>query len=287
MKQPMTTLNNGIEMPQIGLGVWNTKNGEEVVIAVDTAIKAGYRLIDTAAVYGNEEGVGEGIRRSGIKREELFVTTKVWNSDQGFESTLKAFDTSLEKLGLDYVDLYLIHWPAPELDKYLETWKAMEQLHQEGRVKAIGVCNFTIEHLDRLIKESEILPTVNQVELHPYFQQVAMREFCKGNDIAVESWSPLGGPGGGGSRKSDVTPVLDNPVIKAIAAKHDKSAAQIVIRWHLQNDLIVIPKSVHAERIAENIDVFDFELTSEDMDQINALETGVRGGPDPMTMNSQ
>ncbi|HMI08843.1 MAG TPA: aldo/keto reductase [Candidatus Saccharimonadales bacterium] len=286
MSQPTITLNNGVVMPQIGLGVWNAKDGEEVASAVDAAIKAGYRLIDTAAVYGNEQGVGEGIRRSGIKREELFVTTKVWNSDQGFDSTLKAFDVSLKKLGLDYVDLYLIHWPAPELDKYLDTWKAMEQLHESGRVKAIGVCNFAIEHLERLMKESVILPTVNQVELHPYFQQVAMREFCKGNDIKVESWSPIGGPGGGGSRKNDVTPVLDNPVIKEIGSKYNKSAAQVVIRWHLQNDLIVIPKSVHEERIKENFDVFNFELSTEDIEQINALDTGIRGGADPMTMNS-
>jgi diketogulonate reductase-like aldo/keto reductase len=286
MSQPTITLNNGVVMPQIGLGVWNAKDGEEVANAVDAAIKAGYRLIDTAAVYGNEQGVGEGIRRSGIKREELFVTTKVWNSDQGFDPTLKAFDESLKKLGLDYVDLYLIHWPAPELDTYIDTWKAMEQLHESGKVKAIGVCNFAIEHLERLMKEAEILPAVNQVELHPYFQQVALREFCKGNAIAVESWSPIGGPGGGGSRKKDVMPILENPVVKAIGDAYEKTPAQVVIRWHLQNNLIVIPKSVHPERIAENIDVFDFELSGEDMRQINALDTGVRGGPDPMAMNS-
>lgn len=286
MKQPTITLNNGVIMPQFGLGVWNAKDGNEVASAVETAIKAGYRLIDTAAIYGNEKGVGEGIRRSGISREELFVTTKVWNSDQGYESTLKAFDTSLEKLGLDYVDLYLIHWPMPEVDKYIDTWKAMEQLYESGKVKAIGVCNFPIGHLERLMEKAEILPAVNQVELHPYFQQVAMREFCKGNDIAVEAWSPLGGPGGGGSRKSDVTPLLEHPVIAKIGDKYDKTTAQVIIRWHLQSGLIVIPKSVHKERIEQNIDVFDFELTDEDMSEINSLETSVRGGPDPETMNT-
>lgn len=286
MKQPTITLNNGVVVPQVGLGVWNAKDGEEATRAVETAIEAGYRLIDTAAVYGNEMGVGEGIRRSGVKREELFVTTKVWNSDQGYKKTLKAFDTSLEKLGLDYVDLYLIHWPMPEVDRYLDTWKALEELHQSGRVKAIGVCNFAIEHLERLMQKAEILPAVNQVELHPYFQQVAMREFCKGNDIAVESWSPLGGPGGGGSRKNDVTPLLEHPVIAKIGDKYNKTTAQVIIRWHLQNDLIVIPKSVHEERIVQNIDVFDFELTEEDMSAINSLETGVRGGFDPETMNT-
>lgn len=286
MKQPTVTLNNGVVMPQLGLGVWNSKDGEEVAHAVDTAIKAGYRLIDTAAVYGNEKGVGEGIRRSGTKREELFVTTKVWNSDQGYRSTLKAFDTSLGKLGLDYVDLYLIHWPMPEVDKYLDTWKALEELHQSGRVKAIGVCNYAIEHLERLMQHAEILPVVNQVELHPYFQQVAMREFCKGNDIKVESWSPLGGPGGSGGRKSDAIPLLDHPVLAKIGDKYNKTTAQVMIRWHLQNDLIVIPKSIHEERIKQNIDVFDFKLTHDDMDEINSLETGVRGGGDPMTMNT-
>jgi diketogulonate reductase-like aldo/keto reductase len=286
MSQPTITLNNGIKMPQIGLGVWNTKDGEEVASAVDTAIKAGYRLIDTAAAYGNEKGVGEGIRRSDIDRKELFATTKVWNSDQGYESTLKAFDASLEKLGLDYVDLYLIHWPMPEVDKYLDTWKALEKLQKDGRTKAIGVCNFPIEHLERLMAKATVKPAVNQIELHPYFQQVAVREFCKGSDITVESWSPLGGPGGGGSRKNDVTPLLEHPVIAKIGDKYGKTTAQVIIRWHLQNGLVVIPKSIHPERIVQNIDVFDFELTSDDMDQINALETGVRGGPDPETMNA-
>ena len=269
-------LNNGVAMPRLGLGVWQAKDGHEVENAVSVALEAGYRLIDTAAVYGNEAGVGKAIKSSNIPREQLFITTKVWNADQGYDQTLAAFDKSLERLGLDYVDLYLIHWPVPAKDLYIETWRALEKLYSEGRVKAIGVSNFTVEHLERLMNESTIVPAVNQIELHPYLTQAPLREFCQQNDIVVESYSPLSGAGGG---------LLNDPVLEELAQKYDKSPAQIVIRWHLQNDLIVIPKSVTPERIQQNIDVFDFQLDSDDMAAIDNLNTDTRVGSDPETAN--
>ena len=269
-------LNNGVAMPRLGLGVWQAKDGHEVENAVSVALEAGYRLIDTAAVYGNEAGVGKAIKSSNIPREQLFITTKVWNADQGYDQTLAAFDKSLERLGLDYVDLYLIHWPVPAKDLYIETWRALEKLYSEGRVKAIGVSNFTVEHLERLMNESTIVPAVNQIELHPYLTQAPLREFCQQNDIVVESYSPLSGAGGG---------LLNDPVLEDLAQKYGKSPAQIVIRWHLQNDLIVIPKSVTPERIQQNIDVFDFQLDSDDMAAIDNLNTDTRVGSDPETAN--
>ncbi len=280
-KTPYITLNNGIKIPQLGLGVWQAQDGREVEAAVTAAIHAGYRLIDTAAVYGNERGVGQAITKSSVPREHLFITTKVWNSDQGYDSTLKAFNHSIKLLGLDYIDMYLIHWPMPKTNKYLETWKAMEELYAQGRIKAIGVCNFQISHLENLIKHATIMPAVNQIELHPYFPQTDLRQFGRDNAIAIESWSPIGGSGGSGGKSTDDTPLLEQPILKDLGTKYSKSPAQIVIRWHLQNGLIVIPKSVHSDRISENIDVFDFELSLDDIALIDSLKTGKRGGANP------
>lgn len=261
-------------MPQFGLGVYQTKEGSEVELAVTAAIAAGYRMIDTAALYGNEVGVGSAIRASGVPRAELFITTKLWNSDQGYESTLKAFDISLNNLGLDYVDLYLIHWPSPKRGLFVETWKAFEEIYKQGRVKSIGVSNFQPHHLDELLDHTSIVPVINQVELHPYLPQTELREYCKKHNIQIESWSPIGGGGG---------TLLDESILTSIGRKYHKSPAQVVIRWHLQNGLVVIPKSVHADRIQQNIDVFDFELNDDDMAKINGLENGTRIGPDPDT----
>jgi diketogulonate reductase-like aldo/keto reductase len=273
---PLVTLNNDVVMPQIGLGVWQAKDGQEVETAVSTALQCGYRLIDTAAVYGNETGVGRAIAASGIPREEIFVTTKVWNADQGYEQTLAAFHKSLERLGMDYVDLYLIHWPVPAKDKYVDTWKALEKLYSDGKVKAIGVSNFTVEYLERLMNESTVIPAVNQIELHPYLSQKKLRDYCAQHDIAVESYSPIGGAGGN---------LLNEPILKEIGERYGKSPAQVVLRWHIQNDLIVIPKSVTPERIAQNIDIFDFELDDSDMNRIDQMNNNTRVGSDPETAN--
>lgn len=275
---PSVVLHNGINMPQLGLGVWKAEDGDEVESAVTAALEAGYRLIDTAAVYGNEEGVGRAILASNVPREELFITTKLWNSDQGDEQKVRAaFEASLRRLGVEYIDLYLIHWPMPDKDLYVQTWQTLEKLHQEGKVRAIGVSNFKPEHLEKLLASASVVPVVNQIELHPYLPQHETREYCFAHNIAVESWSPIGGSRGN---------LLGDEVVKKIADDHGKSPAQVVIRWHIQNGLIVIPKSVHAERIQENIDVFDFELTDEQMNQLNGLENGTRMGPDPSTMNN-
>lgn len=273
---PLMTLNNGITMPQIGLGVWQAKDGQEVEAAVASALEYGYRLIDTAAVYGNEKGVGRAIAASGIPREEIFLTTKVWNADQGYEATLKAFDKSLERLGLDYIDLYLIHWPVPAKDKYVDTWRALEKLYADGKVRAIGVSNFTIEYLERLMRETTIVPVVNQIELHPYLSQEPLRAFCNDHSIAVESYSPLGGTGGN---------LLQEPLFRAIGDQYNKSPAQVVLRWHVQNGLIVIPKSVTPERIAQNFNIFDFQLSDEDMRRIDLLNADARVGSDPESAN--
>jgi diketogulonate reductase-like aldo/keto reductase len=267
---PTITLNNGVEMPQLGFGVWQVPD-DEAERAVATALEAGYRSIDTAAIYGNEGGTGRAIAASGLPREDIFVTTKLWNSEQGYDSTLRAFDASLAKLGLDYVDLYLIHWPLPAKDRYIDTYKAFEKLYADGRIRAIGVSNFLPEHLQRLISETSVVPAVNQIELHPHLQQEAARKDHAERGIATEAWSPLGQGKG----------LLEVPAIVAIAQKHGRTPAQVVLRWHLQLGTIVIPKSVTPSRIKENIEVFDFSLDDEDLAAIAALNEDRRLGPDP------
>ncbi|WP_406312490.1 aldo/keto reductase [Streptosporangium sp. NBC_01639] len=269
----MITLNNGVPMPQLGFGVFQVPE-EETAQAVTTALEAGYRSVDTAAAYGNERAVGQALAASGLPREELFVTTKLWNSDQGYDSTLAAFDTSLAKLGLDQLDLYLIHWPTPARDLYVETWKAMEKLLVDGRVRAIGVSNFQPAHLTRLLDEGGVVPAVNQIELHPGLQQAELRDFHARHGIVTEAWSPLAQ---GAS--------LKDPLITGIADRYGKSPAQVVLRWHVQLGNVVIPKSVTPARIKENIDVFDFALTEDDMAAIARLDEGHRTGPDPDTFN--
>ncbi|MBD1383281.1 aldo/keto reductase [Metabacillus arenae] len=270
------TLNNGIKMPQLGFGVWQVSD-EQATTAVAKAIEAGYTSIDTAMIYENEKGVGKAVRESSVPREELFITTKVWNSDQGYENTLRAFDESLERLGLDYVDLYLIHWPTPQFDEYVDTYKALEKLYHDGRVKSIGVCNFEIEHLERILKECDVKPVLNQIECHPYLAQNEVKEFCAKHEIFVEAWSPLDQGG----------EVLQDEVIKKIAVSHGKTPAQVVLRWHLQNNTIVIPKSVTPARIEENFQVFDFELTADELQEINQLNRNRRKGPNPSEMNNR
>lgn len=252
-------------IPQLGYGVWKVPN-EEAESAVKQALEVGYRLIDTAKIYGNEQGVGKALATSDVPREELFITTKVWNADQGYENTLKAFDESLEKLGLDYVDLYLIHWPTPKFDTYVETYKALETIYKDGRAKAIGVCNFDVEHLQRIMDECEVVPAVNQVECHPYLQQTELKQFCKEHNIVLEAYSPL----------MNGTKVLEDPVIQAIAEQYGKTPAQIILRWHLQTDVVVIPKTVTPARMSENVNVFDFELSSADMAKIAELDRNER-----------
>jgi methylglyoxal/glyoxal reductase len=266
--QSTTTLNNGVKMPWFGLGVFKVEEGPELVNAVKTAIRHGYRSIDTAAIYENEAGVGQGIKESGIAREDLFVTSKVWNADLGYESTLAAYQTSLDKLGLEYLDLYLIHWPVA--GKYKEAWRALEALYKEGRVRAIGVSNFQVHQLEDLMKDAEVKPMVNQVEYHPRLTQKEVQEFCREQGIQMEAWSPL-----------MQGQLLDNEGLAAIAAKYKKSVAQIILRWDLQNGIVTIPKSTKEHRIIENSQVFDFELTQEDVHQINNLNQNHRVGPDP------
>ncbi|MET9173548.1 aldo/keto reductase [Streptomyces misionensis] len=270
---PSVTLNNGVEIPQLGFGVFQVPD-EQTTAAVTSALEAGYRSIDTAAIYGNETGVGRALAAAALPREELFVTTKVWNADQGYDATLRAFDASLAKLGLDYVDLYLIHWPTPARDLYRDSWRALERLAEEGRVRAAGVSNFQPDHLERLLDGATLIPAVNQIELHPGLQQAALRAFHAEHKIATEAWSPLAQGA-----------VLDDPAITDIAARHGKSPAQVVIRWHLQLGNIVIPKSVTPARIRENLDVFDFALTEQEMTAIAALDRDLRTGPHPDELN--
>jgi 2,5-diketo-D-gluconate reductase A len=271
---PTIELNNGVAIPQLGFGVFLVPPGETEV-AVATALESGYRHIDTARLYDNEGEVGAAIAKSGIPRDELFVTTKVWNSDQGYDATLAAFDKSLERLGFDYVDLYLIHWPLPKVDRYVETWRALEKLAAEGRSRAIGVSNFQIAHLRRLIDETGTVPAVNQVECHPNLTQAPLRAFHAQHGIATEAWSPLARGGA----------VLSDERISAIAAAHGKSPAQVILRWHLQVGNVVIPKSVTPSRIAENLDVFDFALDDDELAVVKGLNTDSRVGPDPDQFN--
>ncbi|WP_439846836.1 glyoxal/methylglyoxal reductase [Bacillus subtilis] len=261
-------LHNGVEMPWFGLGVFKVENGNEATESVKAAIKNGYCSIDTAAIYKNEEGVGIGIKESGVAREELFITSKVWNEDQGYETTLAAFEKSLERLQLDYLDLYLIHWPGK--DKYKDTWRALEKLYKDGKIRAIGVSNFQVHHLEELLKDAEIKPMVNQVEFHPRLTQKELRDYCKGQGIQLEAWSPL-----------MQGQLLDNEVLTQIAEKHNKSVAQVILRWDLQHEVVTIPKSIKEHRIIENADIFDFELSQEDMDKIDALNKDERVGPNP------
>lgn len=263
----MKTLANGIKMPRLGLGVWRATD-DEAMNAVKWALEAGYRLIDTAAIYKNETGVGQGLKQAGVAREDIFVTTKVWNDDQGYESTLKAFDESLGRLGLDYVDLYLIHWPVT--GKFQDTWRAMEEIYKTGRAKAIGVSNFHQQHIEKLLETATIMPMVDQIELHPTLTDVELRKYLADKDIAVEAWSPLG-----------QGKILQDPTLIAIGEKYGKTAAQVILRWHLQSDIIAIPKSVHEDRIKENFNVFDFELSAEDMEQINAMNRNEHYGTNP------
>ncbi|MER7192994.1 aldo/keto reductase [Streptomyces flaveolus] len=270
---PTVTLNNGVEIPQLGFGVFQVPDAETTA-AVSAALEAGYRSIDTAAIYGNEAGVGRALADSGIARDDLFVTTKLWNADQGYDATLKAFDTSLDKLGLDHVDLYLIHWPTPARDLYRESWKAIEKLVADGRIRAAGVSNFQPAHLERLIAGSELVPAVNQVELHPGLQQSELRAAHARLGVVTEAWSPLAQGA-----------VLKDEAITTIAARHGRSAAQVVLRWHLQLGNVVIPKSVTPARIRENLDVFDFTLTDDEMTAIAGLDRDLRTGPHPDELN--
>ncbi len=269
--QDRVTLNNGVTMPWVGLGVWKVEDGNEVISSVKAALKAGYRHIDTAAAYQNEEGVGQAIKESGIPRDELFITTKLWNKNQGYESTLQAFEDSRKKLGIEVIDLYLIHWPVK--GKYLDTWKAMVELYKQGKIRAIGLSNFQIDHMKDIIAASDVVPAVNQIECHPLLTQKPLLKFCREHNIQPEAWSPL------------MQGNLDVPLLDELAAKHNKTKAQVVLRWDLQHGIVTIPKSVKEHRIIENADVFDFELSEEDMNRLDALNQDKRFGPDPDNFN--
>jgi 2,5-diketo-D-gluconate reductase A len=267
---PSLVMNNGLHIPQLGFGVFLVPP-EETKQAVTEALEAGYRLIDTAQGYRNEEGVGAAIAESVVPRDELFITTKLTNSEQGYDTTLAAFDGSMDKLGIDVLDLFLIHWPQPMFDQYVETWRAFEKLLADGRVRSIGVSNFEIPHLQRLLAETDVTPAVNQIELHPEFPQEDLREFHQQHGILTESWGPLGQGKG----------LLENPQIVEVAQRKGRTPAQVVLRWHVQLGCVVIPKSVNPDRIRENIDIFDFELDDADMAEISKVRTGERLGGDP------
>ncbi len=262
------TLHNGVEMPYFGLGVYLSKDGQEVINAVKWALETGYRHIDTASIYENEAGVGAGIRASDVPREDIFLVSKVWNTDQGYDTTLKAFETSLEQLGTDYLDLYLVHWPVA--GKYKETWKALEYLYAEKRVRAIGVSNFMQHHLEDLLDGANVVPMVNQMEFHPYLVQQSLIDFCKANQIQYEAWSPM-----------MQGHIFKDPSFQELADKYQKTIAQVVLRWDLQKGVVTIPKSTKKERIKANADLFDFELSPEDMRYLDAMDQGKRFGPDP------
>lgn len=266
--QDTVTLNNNIKMPGFGLGVYKVEAGATAVETVSTALKVGYRLIDTAAFYENEKEVGEAIRNSGIPREEIFVTSKVWNDDQGYESTLEAFERSFNNLDLEYIDLYLIHWPVS--GKFKDTWRALEKIYQDKRVRAIGVSNFHAHHLEELMKDATVKPVVNQIEYHPHLTQVETLNYCRANDIQMQAWSPL--------KKGRV---LELPEIVEIAKTHNKTAAQIILRWDIQNGVATIPKSTKEHRMIENASIFDFELTTDEMEKINNLHSDSRSGSNP------
>lgn len=266
--QDTVTLHNGVKMPWFGLGVYKVTDETEIVQVVSSALQHGYRHIDTASFYNNEEGVGRGVRESGIPREEIFVTSKVWNDDQGYESTLQSFENSLSKLGMDYLDLFLIHWPVAK--KYKDTWRALEKLYKDGRVRAIGVSNFHVHHLENLMKDAEIKPMVNQIEYHPHLTQKEVQEFCKKEGIQMEAWSPL-------KRGA----LLNEPTLVEIGKKYGKSTAQVILRWDIQNEVVTIPKSSKEERIVENANIFDFELSIEDMNRIDSLNQNDRSGMNP------
>ena len=273
--QTTKKLNNGVEIPYLGLGVFQVKEGDETANAVHWAIEAGYRHIDTAALYGNEKSVGIGIRKSGIDRKKIFVTTKLWKDDMLRGTQMQAFEKSLNLLQMDYVDLYLIHWPVA--GKSMESWKVLEKIYKSGKAQAIGVSNFMEKHLDALLREAKIVPAVNQVECHPHLAQQPLADYCQKQGIAFEAWSPLGGTGGN---------LLDDPTLKKIANKHGKSAAQVILHWELQRGLIIIPKSIHQARIIANKDIYGFELSTDEMKAINALDKNPqRTGPDPNNMD--
>ena len=267
-----TTLHNGVKMPWLGLGVFQISEGTSVQRSIGDALDIGYRSIDTAAMYGNEVGVGSAVNDSKVRREDIFVTTKVWNSQQGYDNTLRAFDQSLKKLNLDYLDLYLIHWPVQ--GKYFETWKALQTLYKERRVRAIGVSNFLIRHLEELLKRAEIVPMVNQVEFHPFLVQPNLLKMCAEHQIQVEAWSPL-------MKGRNLT----HKLFVDLARKYNKTAAQIILRWDLQHKVVTIPKSENRNRIKENSEIFDFEISEEDMNRIDGLDNGARVGPDPNDFN--
>lgn len=269
---PSLPLNDGRSIPQLGLGVWRTP-ADATAQAVQVALASGYRHIDTAAIYGNEAGVGEGLRASGVARDQVYITTKLWNAEQGFDSTLRAFDASMQLLGLDVLDLYLIHWPCPARELYVDTWRVFIRLREEGRVRSIGVSNFEPEHLDRIVQETGVKPALNQIELHPRFQQHRLRSYHATHGIATQAWSPLG-----------QGQLLEDAGIQAIASKHGKTAAQVVVRWHIEMGHVVIPKSVNPGRIAENAGVLDFALDAQDMAAIAELDQAEgRIGPNPLT----
>jgi methylglyoxal/glyoxal reductase len=261
-------LHNGVQIPYLGLGVFQAKDGKQVVQAIHDAVDIGYRLIDTAAVYGNERGVGKAVNNHSVDRRQVFVTSKVWNADQGYSTTIKAFEASLQRLGFDYLDLYLIHWPVK--GKYKETWQAVQDLYKDGRIRAIGVSNFMQHHLEDLLSDCDIVPMINQVEFHPRLIQQDLLDYCHRHQIRYQAWSPL--------MRGDI---LDIAELQNLAKKHNKTAAQIVLRWNLQKGVVTIPKSVHKKRIAENADLFDFELSPEDMAKIDSLDSNYRTGPDP------